>query len=417
MELQRYWRIVLAYRRLIISLSFSALITSVLLMGAVPDKYQATALVLVRPERKIEVARQKPGKEILDFPLSQLAPIDAASKTYIEVIKSRAVVEGIVSTLALHEKKRIPSESSFQESLEQLKETLSDYLHGIMHIMKYGRIIRVSPFRKAVEDVLENLTLQPTKDTYVFQISFLGQREEAAAIANTAADVFTQYMLTANAREATGSREFLGRRLRDSEKEVEMARVAMREFKEKHRTFSPAQEYSARLEVIADVEKELEKKRATLSGLRTLYTPEHPRVVGLQVEADQLIRSLERLKSGIDSHAEREKELENLKFRLKTSQDSYEALSKEYEDARIQEAQNVSEIRVISLAVPPTYPSKPVRYYFVGGSFAAALIFAIGLAFFLEFQNVRLRSAEDVTAALQLAVLATIPVVKRSSKS
>lgn len=416
MELQRYWRIVLAYRRLIISLSFSSLITSVLVMGALPDKYKATALVLVRPERKIEVARQKPGKEILDFPLSQLAPIDAPSKTYIEVIKSRAVVEGIVSALALHEKKRIPSANFFQELVEQFKENVRDYSDGIVHILKYGRIIRVSPFMKAVEDVQENLSVQPTKDTYVFQLSFLGQREEAAAVANTAADVFIQHMLTANAREATGSREFLGRRLHDSEKEVERARLAVREFKEKHGTFSPAEEYSARLEVISDVEKDLEKKRATLSGLRTLYTPDHPRVVGLQIETDQLTQSVARLKSDIASRAEREKELENLKFHVKVSQDKYEALSKEYEDALIQEAQNVSEIRVVSLAAPPTYPSKPIRYYYIGGSFAAVLIFATGLVFFLEFQNARLRSIEDVRATLQLVVLATIPVVKRSSK-
>jgi hypothetical protein len=58
--------------------------------------------------------------------VSQLAPIDAPSKTYIAVIQSRAVVEQIVLALGLHSKKRLPDENYYKEFLLQFKDSVMD---------------------------------------------------------------------------------------------------------------------------------------------------------------------------------------------------------------------------------------------------------------------------------------------------
>ena len=99
MDLSKYWRIILAYRRMILILSISSCVTALGLTYVLPEKYSSTSVVLVRPQEKIKFAQAGSGKEILDYPVSQLSPIDAPSKTYIAVIQSRAVVEKIVHAL------------------------------------------------------------------------------------------------------------------------------------------------------------------------------------------------------------------------------------------------------------------------------------------------------------------------------
>src|SRR5688500_9213202 len=128
MELSKYCRIIRAYKVMIVILSLSALATSTALTYVLPERFQASSIVLVRPHEKLNVSQNMAGKEILDFPVSQLAPIDAPSKTYIEVIKSRAVVEKIVRTLGLDAKKRVPTDNYYRELWYRVKEALLDYL-------------------------------------------------------------------------------------------------------------------------------------------------------------------------------------------------------------------------------------------------------------------------------------------------
>src|SRR3954447_7185920 len=97
MEFYRIWRILVAHKWLLIWLPLVAACVGLGLTYALPEQYESTALVLVRPGEAFKFNANAPDrKEILDFPVSQAAPIDAPSKTYIEVIKSRAVAVKIV---------------------------------------------------------------------------------------------------------------------------------------------------------------------------------------------------------------------------------------------------------------------------------------------------------------------------------
>jgi uncharacterized protein involved in exopolysaccharide biosynthesis len=219
-------------------------------------------------------------------------------------------------------------------------------------------------------------------------------------------------MAKVDTAEASDTREFLAGRLRVAEQEVIRDRAALRKFKERHKTFTLPDEYSAKLNVISDFEKELEKTEAKLSGRQEIYTPSHPTVLSLMAEKDRLIRSIRNAKDEIKGNAEKEEELENLKLRVKVAGDRYELLSKGFEDARTREANRTSELRVVSKATPPSYPSKPIKLYYGLAGLATGMLLALGLALFLEFQLPRLRSMEDVRAVLQLPILATIPRIK-----
>lgn len=416
MDFPKYWRIILAYKVMILLLVGSSVLTATALTYALPEKYRSTSIVLVRPNEKLKLAQNSAGKEILDFPVSQLAPIDAPSKTYIEVIKSQTVVEKIVRTLGLDTKKRMPSENYYRELWYQFKELLLDYLEQAQQVAKYGRVIEQGALERAVDKTTQALSLKATKDTYIFEITFeSSDPAEAAAVANMAAEIFTEYMASANKKESVGVREFLETRLRESERELAEARQVLRDFKGNHDTFSLSEEYGEKLKVVSGLQKDLQKIESQLAGLEKTYTLSHPKVISLLAEKDELSQSLMRLQKDLNRSPGKEQELEKIKLRLKIAEDNYSLVNKAFEDARIEEARQLSEIRIVSSAVPPTFPSKPIRYYYAGGGLAIALVFGIALAVFLETQRAKIRSVDDVRAVLQLPVLATIPLTKLST--
>lgn len=75
-----------------------------------------------------------------------------------------------------------------------------------------------------------------------------------------------------------------------------------------------------------------------------------------------------------------------------------------------------NNIRVVDYAVTPRKPVGPMRFMVVGLSFALSLGLAIGFAFFLEYINDALVSAEDVERSLRLPSLAMIPAVGSASR-
>lgn len=414
MEWHKFGRIILAYRWLIIVLSVSSLISAILVTYLLPEKYVATTAILVRPHDQMRVASKgdssQGDKELLNYPVSQMAPIDAPSKTYIKLIKSGTLIEEVVRVLHLDQKKRIPSDNALKELWEEFKEWGKEWAEWARDMFKYGRSIDVDPFSKEVANVDRGLSLAPTKDTYVFDINYeASDPREAADVANVAAELFISYIAKTDTAEASDTREFIAGRLREADNEVVRNRAALRKFKETHKTFMLPDEYSAKLNVIGDFEKELEKTEAKLSSRQEIYTPSHASVLSLMAEKDRLIRSLRNAKDEIKGNPEKEEELENLKLRVKVAGDRYELLSKGFEDARTREANRTSELRVVSKAAPPSYPSKPIKLYYGLAGLVTGMLFAIGLALFLEFQRPRLRSMEDVRVVLQLPILATIP--------
>src|SRR5438067_5080982 len=68
----------------------------------IPNRYTALAYVLVRPQQPIKLGTGKDtNKEFLDFPMGSASSVETASKTYIEIIKSPALIGEVVRELGL----------------------------------------------------------------------------------------------------------------------------------------------------------------------------------------------------------------------------------------------------------------------------------------------------------------------------
>src|SRR3954471_6212488 len=114
-------------------------------------RYSASALLLVRPQQPIKMGSEKDDKEFLSFPMGGASAVETASRTYIELIKSRALIAEVVEELGLD--KPVPQEAKSgwlaQLLPAGLKENIGPSLQALTSVLIYGKVIEDDPFNKA----------------------------------------------------------------------------------------------------------------------------------------------------------------------------------------------------------------------------------------------------------------------------
>src|SRR5579872_5970875 len=189
-------------RRHLVMIVVLGVITTLVGLGfsmALSNSYTASALVLVRPQQPIKLSTSKDSsKEFLDFPMGSASSVETASKTYIEIIKSPALISEVVQQLGLDKEK--PKEESKGGKL--LPEFVYLPLHAVMMSVKYamtylqyGQIIEDNPTTRAIKSVGAGLSLEATADTYLFQLKYNSlDPQEAANVVNTTARTLIQFV-------------------------------------------------------------------------------------------------------------------------------------------------------------------------------------------------------------------------------
>ena len=420
MEFYRIWRILAGNKWVLIWLPIVATCVGLGLTYVLPEQYESTALVLVRPFEDIKFnSSGGDKKEIPDFPVNLSAPIDALSKTYKEVISSPAVAVKIVDALQLHIKQPKEYDSSFEMIVDKVKTWVKITTRTLRNYFKYGRDIRASPFELAVEEIKENLVVSATKDTYAFAIAYRsGNPKEAAAVANMAAKIFLEDSSEAYRSESARAREFIEMQLVESRKALEQARAAILAYKNSGGMFDLKSEYNEKLKNVSDLENALAKTEVKLAGRRLLaertHIKESPDVIAQEGEVAELKQQISTLRAQQAAYPEKELRMDAITLTERLAEQSYEFFRKNYEEARVKESATVTEIRIASSAVPSLYPIKPLKYVYAGLSFAMAMGVAIGWALLFESFAPRVRTVHDLDDELGVPVLGAIPPLKHS---
>ncbi|MHC1759653.1 MAG: GumC family protein [Negativicutes bacterium] len=95
------------------------------------------------------------------------------------------------------------------------------------------------------------------------------------------------------------------------------------------------------------------------------------------------------------------------------AQEIYSMLAKRYEEARISEVMQPTDAQVVNPAVEPDQRIRPRRSLNVAIAALLGLFCGLGIAFFLEYMNRTVRTADDVKDYLGLPVLGSIPDIDR----
>jgi uncharacterized protein involved in exopolysaccharide biosynthesis len=377
----------------------------------IPEKYDASAIILVRPHDQIKIEPNNASKEFLDFPVAQTPVVETASKTYIQIIQSTALLSEVVRELKLDQK---PPKSEteggtvFEQiyaSIKALYDDIAPYLRDAVAIVRFGRLLKEDPFTKAVKDVSKGLVLKSYEDTYVFEIKYSDSDPQIAAdVANTTARLFIGFMEEMRSSEAKDSADHLKSELEKSRQRLTDVRQMLRDYKESHQTFLYQPEYDAKLRVISDLTVELAKLDESLAA----GTFE----AGAKRRA-RLLKILDEHRADLASLPTIERELQLRQADVDVASTTYGTVAKELKDAEIK-SDAMPEARLISQAFASRLPSHPRRIMIVLASLLTGLLVGVALAFFLEYINRTVRGINDIEDFVGLKVIGTIPLAPRT---
>lgn len=391
---------------MIIALCIVATVAGYAFSFLLPTRYAASALVLVRPQQAIKMGTEKDSKEFLDFPMGGASAVETASKTYIEMIKSAALISAVVRELGLDKEKA-------QEGAEsgKLARFLPAYLKpaDLIAVLKYGRVIEDDQFTKAVKEVASGLSLEAQLDTYLFEIKYTTKNpERAAEVANTTAKTLVKFVNEMRLSEARYQGDHLKTTLEQSRQQVNAARQRLEDYKEAHSVFLPETEYNSKIKVIADLQVELAKAEAALVGSQNTLS-----AISLTARRARLMRSIGEQEAELAPLPGIERELKQLDQDVKDALITYEVVEKQFKQVDISQSYATPEVRLVSQAVAPRLPSSPARGTIAGVALIGGLIVAVGLAFFLEYLNRRVRGIHDIEDLVGIKVLATVPRISQ----
>ncbi len=387
------------------------------------EQYKATALVLVRPQEKLSLSDSDDKKELLNFPVMAggQSSVDAMINTYVGIIESRVMAVKVVEKLGLDKVSGPPETESegvlgaLKDGLKYLAQQAAGALVSFKDFLVYGRALEpATPYEEAIAAYSNNISLETIQDTHLFKVTYADKDPRLATdVANTTAELLVAHAAEMNMGEETNALRFLGDQLDEAEAQLYAAMERQRRFKVDNNTVAFEDENSELIRLIADLESELEKVKAELSGLAVAPGFKSGTIPVLEAERDYYQQALIERRKELTERTSLEALLTAHRVDVGTAKDSYELLKAEYEEARILQGKDISELLVVSLATVPGAPSKPIRVLF--GAAAAFLAFMIGLyaVGFREAIRPTIRNVEDVERALDLRVLAAIPKTNR----
>ena len=330
------------------------------------------------PMSRLKIEPNTSGKEFSDFPVAQTPVVESASKTYIQIIQSPALIGEVVRQLGLDHKlpkKEVEGSALFGwivVPVQAIFDAAESYLQDALSIVKYGRVHKDDPFMKAMERIEKGLVLKSYEDTYVFEIKYSDKDPEVAAdVANTIARLFIEFMEKMRASEGKDSAIRLGGELEQSRQRLVDARESLREYKEAHGVFLYQPEYEQKLKVIADLTVELAKLDATYAnetlGAGTIEANTYAK------KRERLLKALNENQADLGTLPTVERELQLRQADVDVANTTYGTVAKELKDAELK-ADALPDARLISPASVPELPSSPHRGIITAASLMIGLL-------------------------------------------
>lgn len=277
---------------------------------------------------------------------------------YVGVLKSRTIQDALVDRFDLRKAYHTRLRINARERLADSTDIVEDRKSGIISITVTDRSPqRTMELAQAYPETLNTLTAQ----------------------LNTSA--------------AHRERIFIEERLKSVKQELDMASKNLSEFSSKNMTLDVKEQGRAAVEGAAALEGQLIAAESELSGLEQIYTANNVRVRSLKARVDELKNQLSSLKgvnpttgvSDPDVPGEFGISITKLPLlgvtyydlyrRVKIEETVFEVLTKQYELAKIEEAKELPNIKILDQAMVPETKSNPKRTLItMVGAFTAALL-------------------------------------------
>jgi capsule polysaccharide export protein KpsE/RkpR len=229
------------------------------------------------------------------------------------------------------------------------------------------------------------------KKSGIITISVLDHdRNRARSIAQAYIEDLDKLANTLNTSAARRERIFLEGRIQSIKVELDQSAQALSQFSSKNATLDIPAQGQATLAAVGRLQAELIVAQSQLSGLQTGATSENPMVQQAQGRVNELQKQLRRMAGTAESLGEgdssqvlpsvRKLPLLGLTYydllrKTTMEQALYETLTKQYELAKVQEAQEIPPIKVLDAPDLPEKKYSPHRLaIMIAGAWLAAMV-------------------------------------------
>jgi uncharacterized protein involved in exopolysaccharide biosynthesis len=234
------------------------------------------------------------------------------------------------------------------------------------------RVYRARYLETARQTLEENTDVTEDRKSGVITIRVRDRdRRRAQQICETYVSELNRLVTQLSTSSARREREFLEQRLAIVKKEVDQSAAALGQFSSTNTTVDVPEQGKAMVVLAATLQGNLIAAEAELKGLKQIYADQNTRVRSAQSRVAELQRNMHLL-AGDSSSASSSPEMvypsirklpllgvtyADLLRQAKLSGAIFEALTKQYELAKVQEAKEIPSVRLLD---SPSYPEKHV---------------------------------------------------------
>jgi uncharacterized protein involved in exopolysaccharide biosynthesis len=319
LDLRDVFRVVWARRIPILAASAVAAALMLGIAFLLPKWYRATAVILPPEETDLLGNMSLAQRALTKFPaFGILTDYFTPADIFKAVLSSRSVQEEVVERFDLQ---RVYKQKSLEKTLKELK---SNYR------------VRLNPDGTIAVSVDDR------------------DRQRAAGMANAFLDALDRYNVEKRNTQARRTRQFLERRVIETDSLLRSTEIALRRYQESHHTVAPANVSAGDVQAAADLMARKLALEVRLGVLRSYLREDNDQVIQTRSELDQLKRRIATLPA-------LQTDLGRLTRDNKVQEQLYLLLTSELEQARIREQQDTPTVQVLDPGKPPERHVRPRR--------------------------------------------------------
>ena len=361
---------------LIVSTLAIAVVTTAIVTDILPRQYVATtALVL-----------NSTDNNPFDVPAVSLKGTSSYIATQLDIIRSRGVALDVVDALDM---------TSDEELQVRFNEASGG--HGSMR-------------EWLAERLLENLTVEPSRDSRVISVSYRsGSPDGAADTANAFADAYIRKTLEFMTGPAQRNAEWFDDQLKVLRQRLLDSQARLTSFQQEQGIISIDEQLDTETGRLNELSRSYVQVQAEASDVRSRQLGQNHPEFRRAVNREQAVaRSLENQKHLLLELKQKRDELGLLAREVESNQRVYDSTLQRYYQASLEGQFNQASTSILNRAVPPLTPSRPMVLFNFVSAVLLGLLLGSAIAVLAEIFDRRIRTREDLTDLLDTKVFSTV---------
>ncbi|MDR3560090.1 MAG: GumC family protein [Negativicutes bacterium] len=458
-DLKEFIKVVKKRQKIIKNVFMAIVLTVAIISFIIPSTYEAETTLRIKQPKGL-------GDSLLaDLPMGSPMMTKQQMATYAEILKSRTVVQAVIDITQINKEEPPEYEDMLKRiTTQQVKDTeilkvtvkakspaeaqyvantlVETFLSRMTNLVRSEQtVVREFIGDRLQESKRELERAEAALEQYKREQKIVAPEEETKAMVDRLASINGMVAdnavgLASSQAKLSSVQDQIGRQnpgfIADSPliqqykgklAELEVELVGLKQnYTDKH------PRVMATRAAIAETKNKLNTEIArVISAEAPSMNPIHLGLLQAKIQSEAEIAAAVAQRSAIDKIlAQGEQELFKLPSKEQglarvmrdtlTAQDIYSMLSKRYEEARISEVMQPTDVQVIDVAVTPEKPVSPRKLLNVVIAAILGLFAGTSLAFIQEYLNRTVRNTEDVKRYLDLPVLGSIPEYEQNGK-